>query len=83
MYKPEEVAQKAYETFTRSTINQNAEGNAHPRWEDLPEAQQKAWLGVVHEVTTLINSVESRTHATKKDDETEHHTTHKKAHAAR
>ena len=81
MYKPMEVARKAYETYTRSTVNQDHAGNQHPRWEDLPELQHQAWLGVVQEVTELVNPVESRAHATKKSDD-EKKPLHKHAHAA-
>jgi hypothetical protein len=81
MYKPEQVAQKAYETFARSTVNQGENGAQHPRWDELTEQQRHAWLGVVHEVTSLTNAVESRASTTEKDEKPAK-SLHKHAHAA-
>lgn len=46
----EGIAELGYIAYSKSTNNKNFRGDEMPKWKDLPEAIQKAWMAATDEI---------------------------------
>lgn len=49
----DEIAHRSYWAYGEVTGNKNFRGDPMPRWEDLPEQIQKAWIAAIQTARTL------------------------------
>ncbi len=56
----EAIVRAGYEAYSQSTGNKNYRGEEMPKWEDLPEKIQNAWIAAAERICHLYGGIVAR-----------------------